>query len=47
LVALPQEAYADIAVSYQKAVGLNLTSFCDARTSNCPDWSFIYEINTI
>jgi len=34
---LSEEAYADIAVSYQKAVGLNLTSFCDARTSNCPD----------
>ena len=34
---LSEGAYADIAVSYQKAVGLNLTSFCDVRTSNCPD----------
>lgn len=35
---LSEGAYADIAVSYQKAVGLNLTNFCFPTTSKCTDY---------
>ena len=34
---LSEGAYADIAVSYQKSVGLNLDDFCFPLTSNCRD----------
>ena len=35
---LDKAAYANIATSFQKAVGLNLNDFCDVYTSkNCPD----------
>lgn len=34
---LDKDAYSNIASSFQKAVGLDLTKFCDVSISNCPD----------